>query len=334
MNPASCPHFLIQNLNNMLLKLWPALLFCTLSYTACKKTDQPLIVNEDSTTIDETELERRYSSSGCDYVEASSKVVSFDGTQVEPLFKKFYDRHGKLYRIRLNFLDPQASGFQHFYLNVSHAYRKMIFTRNDGDTALILNFDRHGRLTGSKNWYGFLYGADEGINEDAHYLREFVYQHGRLKQINFGEVFFVNSEDPPAHYDTTWSVETIIDYDWKKNPSHINFPGQENEPPLYDFFYTYDLKRKAKAQFYADERLPRFFYLLKYLNLFPELNPDNILLSLIMITSQYPGDQLNTYNSHRFDRSGRLISYAKEGSIWAPEKWFIEWRCNLRDHRH
>ena len=129
------------------------------------------------------------------------------------------------------------------------------------------------------------------------------------------------------HYGIQWVEWVKIRYDrTHKNVSRVSF-YYPNETPFETMDFEYDYSKKPKAQFHGDQRLHRFLYLLRYLNVVPDLNPEHLLIKSILTTDQYPGNSENVYSDHKFDKWGRLISYHKNGDFWSNETWQINWKC-------
>jgi hypothetical protein len=263
----------------------------------------------------------------CDYVQASSAAVDNESEKVLPLFTKYYGADGKLDKIYVSFMSDAGGNYEQTTLKFAYDERRIrIDNENTGNTVAVLNFNPAGFLTSARIEIGvFPDGRVDPDNEQQNQYRYF-YQGGRLKEIQLGEFH----ENPSPGFD--WYSYMKVEYDYTgKNVAKLSGIG----PTMT---YTYDYSRKAKNQFYADERFgDYFFYFLKYLDLLPGLNPENILVKSFKDTNEYPGKKERTYSQHAIDRSGKLLFYKQETKVISvdggseyfeiPEEWNIDWKC-------
>lgn len=290
----------------------PTLLLFVFFVTGCKKNNPEFVTEE---LAEQKNQKNGWVHGGhCDYEAAYSKAISNEGTEEVPLFQKYYSG-SRLQKIKVHFRNVAGGAYEPFVLKVVYQPKRMIFLREgNGDTTAILDFNHSGKLVRARAPIPFHQGWSFQTS-----FRFFYYQ-GKLKKIESGHLELTESQE----YETVWFPYINIDYDFKKkNVSRVTFPafGSTTGESIK---YWYDYSRKAKAQVYPDDMAGDyhyFFYFLKYLNIFPELTPENILTRSLQVT-EYPGTFDRRYADHQFDASGKLISYKENDDLWK-----IDWKC-------
>jgi hypothetical protein len=255
----------------------------------------------------------------CDYVEASSKAISNENDQVLPLFTKTFDNSGKLTKIRAAFRNIVGAYYVLEDFNVSYQGYSIFFTRPSGDTVAALQFNNNKKLIWAVTNIPF------GTNGSQQYNFRFLYQAGKLKSIE-SQDFLDNEYDPEPN---PWFPYLQLSYDnGFKNVSRLDFGSAHID-------YEYDHQKKAKEQFYPDEmygETHKFWYLLKYLNVVPDANPENLLKRSVYSQPEegYPNNFERRYSDHKLDGSGKLVSYWQKNT-WehqnGSEFWTVKWNC-------
>jgi hypothetical protein len=76
-----------------------------------------------------------------------------------------------------------------------------------------------------------------------------------------------------------------------------------------------------------------FYFFLKYLNVIPILQPDNILSNSLSGSENphdYPGIYERKYSNHQLDSEGSLIFYTQQSVVnnrlKGIENWRIDWK--------
>src|SRR6476660_629942 len=290
--------------------IWLLLLLTTI--ISCKRTDLK-------------GLNGSYNKNKCDYEQAT---VHWDKPQTYgpiTLFTKSYDASSRLQSIYCRFRNV-ATGIQYsFNLNVSYQPGQMIFTRDNGDTTAVLNFSPNGRLTSAK--------AATPFYLDWSYRRDynFIYAGNVPREIQISGA--VNSVDAGQ-----WIPYIQLAYDkGNKNITRLTAGGIYRSSDKSWIDYRYDPSRKAGAQVYPDDMFGdyhMFYFFLKYLNVLPELQPENLLTSSSFGgegSSFYPASFERQYSNHQLDAGGKLVSYTQHSTFPSnqerTENWQIDWTC-------
>ncbi|HEY0356784.1 MAG TPA: hypothetical protein VGC29_11295 [Flavisolibacter sp.] len=320
--------------------VWPLLVLLVLIFPGCRKKD---LVNESLPSLTEEEGNRSNSTRNqCDFSEASSNSISLTG---EPgftsLFKKYYmPGSGKLDKILVSFRNIAAPGANDpALLKLIYRHNRIIFLNDNSlDTMAILNFDNAGKLRYAQAGLPFHFGwsLKTGFR--------FIYHQDKLIKIENSEQVYIGDDQ----YQTNWYPYINIRYDHqKKNVSEIFFPAFGAPGPSIKYEYNYS--RKVKNQVYPDDMMGDyhyFLYFLKYLNLFPELTPEHLLVRSKAFNTDYPGNYDRRYSNHVVDGSGKLLFYHQNSSIndvetgvnfSNTEKWKIDWKCrhgNINHHNY
>lgn len=250
--------------------------------------------------------------SGCEIVEGEFDLVEYPDEVTGPLFKKYYDSQTKmLNRIDIGYRNIVGSVPVVKPMYISYEAQKMILLDENHDTSIVLHFNSKGQVQKATvpRFLGFL------PNQEV----RFLYSGNHLKEVQV--------------YDAGWYSYVKVEYDQKKkNVSKLHM-GVAN------ITYEYDYTKKAKGQCYIDENLGdayNFWYLLKFLNLLPSIEPENVLKSTYSVTNSYPGDFLRKYSAHQFD-GGKLTYYKSD--IWLTnintgvtsflyeEEFRMKWKC-------
>jgi hypothetical protein len=270
-------------------------------------------------------LNGSYNKNKCDYEQAT---VHWDKPETYgpiTLFTKSYDASSRLQSIYCQFRNV-ATGIQYsFNLTVSYQPGKMIFTRDNGDTTAVLNFGANGRLISASTAYPFYpdWGGTRNYN--------FIYNGNMLTEM---QITGSKYSGEPGHL-----IPYIqLAYDnGNKNISRLTFYGISRDTYKSWIDYHYDYSRKARAQVYPDDMLgdyDMFYFFLKYLNVIPVLQPENILSSSLSGSDNphdYPGSYERQYSNHQFDAERRLVSYTQQSVVnnrlKGIENWTIDWKC-------
>jgi hypothetical protein len=262
----------------------------------------------------------------CDYVQASSPYLSMDHTQTVPLFTKIYNAQNRLDKILVRFRNVATPFLYPSTLDVSYQPSRVVFVREeDGDTAAVLELHPSGKIISARAATPFYLGWE--FQRDY----AFTYSGNRLQEIQIEE------EDAHTH-SRHWNPFVQVTYDkGNKNVSKIIFGGIGQNASYDSIQYQYDYSRKANAQVYPDDMLGdyhQFFFFLKYLNIFPELQPENILTGSSYgstLPFSYPSYYDRKYSDHTFDAQGKLISYKQNSSRPTDqvfdEEWQVDWKC-------
>ena len=270
-------------------------------------------------------LNGMFNKNKCDYVQASAPGIIPETTGSIALFTKTYDASARLQSIYNRFRNV-ATGIQYsFNLSVSYQSGQMIFTRDEGDTTAVLNFSPNGRLTSAKSATPFYL--------DWSYRREynFIYAGNVLREIQ------INGEAHSADAGQ-WIPYIQLAYDkGNKNITRLTAGGIYRSSDRSWIDYRYDPSRKARAQVYPDDMFGdyhMFYFFLKYLNVLPELQPENLLTSSSFGgegSSFYPASFERQYSNHQLDASGKLVSYTQHSTFPSnqerTENWQIDWTC-------
>jgi hypothetical protein len=208
------------------------------------------------------------------------------------LFVKDYDASGTLEEMFCTFFNEDApENIRQYELVTKYANGKLyILDKNNiTDTVEKVSFDAMGRP---------IYAEAEGIlNLPDNTVAEtynFVYKNNRLFSLA-----------------TNGIIDTCF-YDGKGNILSFNSNT-----------YQYDYTREAKAQFYVDDfmQFEDGFYLLEYLELFPELtSPMNVRTRIDNVVNH------SDITNQQFDADGKLISYQLSSFTGGVAE--VEWSCD------
>jgi hypothetical protein len=312
------------------MKKTPIGIACTvllLSIFSCKKTEIEALPETKPEATEETLASRHGGASKCDYVQASS-------TRLEPgefMFTKEY-QNGKLDKITAGVLNLTGGGLEGESYTVIHSYRKMEFVSEWLNlTVVSLEFDNKGRV---------IYASTNGMaipfsNNFRPMNFRFLYSNGRLSEIQYYYPIDPQyCEDYPelCEGEPVWEPYVKIHYD--KNFKNVVKLSLGTEVSIT---YTYDYNKKVANQYYPSEYLYDFydfFTFVSHLNLFPELQSQNLLVrSLFIAPGGYPAEYERTYSNHAFDTGNRLISYdvvekwEDNEDTLGPYNWNIAWDC-------
>jgi hypothetical protein len=266
-----------------------------------------------------------YNKNKCDYVQASAPGIIPETTGPIALFTKTYDASTRLQSIYSRFRNV-ATGIRYsFNLTVSYQPGKMIFIRDNGDTSAVLNFGPSGRLVSAT--------AATPFYLDWSYRRDYnlIYAGNVPREIQI-------TGEPHSADAGQWIPFVQMAYDnGNKNITRLTFGGIYRSSDKSWIDYRYDHTRKAKAQVYPDDMMGdyhMFYFFLKYLNVIPELQPENLLTSSSFGgegTSFYPASFERQYSNHLLDAGGKLVSYTQHSSFPTEqertENWQIDWTC-------
>jgi hypothetical protein len=269
-------------------------------------------------------LNGSFNKNKCDYVQATFLYTRPQLFGPIVLFTKTYDASLQLQSIYCQFRNV-ATGIQYsFNLSVFYQPGQIIFTRNNGDTTAVLNFGSNGRLIRASAAFPFYpdWGGTGNYN--------FIYNGNKLREI---QITGSKYSGDPGHL-----IPYIqLAYDnGNKNMTKLTFNGISRSSDKSWIDYRYDYSRKARAQVYPDDMLGdyhMFYFFLKYLNVIPGIQPENILSSSLSGSDNphdYPGSYERQYSNHQFDAEGRLVTYTQHstsGHLDQTENWTIEWKC-------
>ncbi|MET0637039.1 MAG: hypothetical protein ABWZ25_13500 [Chitinophagaceae bacterium] len=253
----------------------------------------------------------------CDFVSGSSTSISNDGTTLVPVFKKKYKPGTfKLEELLVQQLATVGSYYDPVTFKVSYSGQKMFLVKHGNDTTTI-EFDAQGKPR--------KVSSTEGFNPLTNY--KFNYNNaGKLSEIKF--------QYPEDTNDPTWYSFAKISYDGKKNVTKLVFhDGLRPYPDTYT--YSYDYSKKPNGQYHPDEAYGQvylFWQFIKHLNLFPELQSENLLTGWTYTEDPegYFKQVVTTYSNQLFDSKNKLISYKANRIEFGdnyPSTWFVDWNC-------
>jgi hypothetical protein len=260
----------------------------------------------------------------CDYIQASAPGIIPETSGSIALFTKTYDASSRLQSIYSRFRNVATGIRESFNLTISYQPGKMIFTRDNRDTTAVLNFSANGRLTSAIVATPFY--LDWSYQRDYN----FIYAGNVLREIQIsGEVHSVDAGQ--------WIPYIQLAYDkGNKNITRLTAGGIYSTSDKFWIDYHYDPSRKARAQVYPDDMFGdyhMFYFFLKYLNVLPELQPENILTSSSFGGEgiSYPASFERQYSNHQLDANGKLVSYTQHSAFPTnqerTENWQIDWTC-------
>jgi hypothetical protein len=280
-------------------------------YSGCKKTDYYF-----NGSIGKT----------CDYSRASSNAIYQEYTNEISLFTKHY-YYNSLILKSITLLFQNVAGRPHDSVNLKVSYfgNNMIFLDDKLDTQAIFTFSNNGRLLEVKTSLP----NSKGLSNFLHWSvdMKFFYKGNKLTEIQFLDLQNI-------YWEPNWRTYLKLTYDsYNKNVSAIDMPGLGSS--AIHVKYDYDYSRKANGQYYPDEHVGDFYNFLtflRYLNIFPELQPNNLLIHSYISDAEYPGNIERWYTDHHFNSDGNLVSYKMKsiiGSLSLPvEDWNLVWTCN------
>lgn len=280
---------------------------------------------------------RRGGNSGANFIYATSAWLSGGEDPDYRLFTKEY-KYGKLSKITASIQNVVTGGLDNFPLKVRYGFRQMSFVDEQftGQTVGIFRFDHKGNLTSAS-----LGGSPFPFHHFQPITYRLYYSRGRLKEIKYQyDIDPQTCEDYPelCANPPTLHPYVKIQYDNHRNISAIS-TGETST-----FKYEYDLKRKVKDQFYADEAIHDYFdfwFFLRYLDILPELRPQNLLVRSVYTSPEgYLTRLERKYHNQKF-KDGRLTSYdvqtnssynsdeksASSKRLSADESWKVYWDC-------
>jgi len=238
--------------------------------------------------------------------EVRQYIYSRTSTQAPYLYQKRYDASGKfLQEISVTFNGVGIRPLQHLSIRSFQKRLLLINTSNPLDTAYTVEFNSFGRPQTIAVGQGY-----------SRFQLSFSYKNSRLDSIKFPNSVFYPYV---CYYDSKGNITSIKSY----VPEYGQYQGS---------FYEYDYSRTAKNQVYFNEVTGDAlhpFILLRYLDLFPELNPTNIrtrastgLENVYYLSRDY-------LINHQFDADGKLISFdASPAPDAFSSQVFIDWKCN------
>ena len=222
------------------------------------------------------------------------------------LYQKRYDPSGKFLReISVTFNGVGIRPLQHLSIR-NHQKKVLLFhTSNLADTAYSIEFNSFGRPQTITQIHGF-----------SRFQLSFTYKNGRLDSIKFPNTVY-NPE--VCYYDSRGNITSIKQY----LPLYGQYAGS---------FYEYDYSRTAENQVYFNEvtgDVLHPFLLLRYLDLFPELNPINVRTRASTGLENVSYLSRDYLLNHQFDADGKLLSYDASPAPGAfSSQVFIDWKCN------
>jgi hypothetical protein len=278
------------------------LAICTL-FVSCNKINQ----------VDWGKFDHTPPGKSCDVLEYESPYWDnsyFPLLQFPHLFKKTYDAAGNLVAIDCSFNNTvsQTAVTEYNLLVKQNGLTIYLVNKNNPtDTTMNIKLGNNGRPLSFQGNFPLTYDNYQTLQSG-----NFTYKNNRLFAGTFSKYTPGSNYPAPVINDT-------FRYDTKGNLlSH------------WIDTYQYDYSKVAKQQFYADDEdmssLCSGFYLLQYLNFFPEItNPVNVRVSF---TSEGYG-VVNLIN-HKFDNDGNLISYQynlSAESLYNTDTATIAWNC-------
>lgn len=281
-------------------------------YLACLLT--VVVITSGCKKNDVGNLPPGFQKTNCDYSRASLT----NKFQSVVLFSKSYDALDRLQKITVHFrsmVTPTIPARP--TLAVLYEQRRVIFiNESNKDTAAVFELEPSGRISKAQT---ALFVVPMGWANRHQF--SFSYSGNRIKEINTKAL-------PGGTNASDWFPYVSVIYDaGYKNVSKLVFGPSSPYPSTME--YEYDYSRKAKAQVYPDDMLGDYynsFFFFKDLNIFPELQPENILMGST-ITVEYPGKMTRTYTDHKFDADGKLVSYQQLTNNSPLEHWQIDWHC-------
>lgn len=248
----------------------------------------------------------------CTYSSVFTNTLA-DGEPIElPLFSKYLDAQDN--QIKLLYFFRNIAGYYYEPVVYTFYYAEQSFgliNEKTADTLASFYFNKHGKIVRAV--------ADPAFSADYDKRTfNFSYAHGKLQAIT--NTYLGDSNWPYANitYDSTGN-----------NVSTIEFTGfsTTKKPKMY-YYYNYD--KTAANQYYADETFGdfwAFYQLIRYLDLFPELRPKNLLFRSFFRYNGYPGSVRKRYSNRVFDKAGNLVQYSVNAEKGSPELWRVNWVC-------
>jgi hypothetical protein len=239
----------------------------------------------------------------CDYSQAYAPGLIPETTGPIYLFSKTYDVSNRLSQITFRLRNVAYFPVNQYSYTVSYPQGHMVFTGMKGETVYDFEFNKQGRL--------------DNVNGNGY---RFIYRGSKLTAIVNGV------ESAPfiqLSYDKT-----------NKNISKLLFFHSGSYDSIQ---YVYDYSRKIKEQVYPDDMIgdgASFYFFLKYLNVLPDLQPENMLTRSTYGSTEfypYPSFYDRVYTNHTTDKEGKLVSYTQTShrsyDITLVENWSIDWKC-------
>lgn len=266
---------------------------------------------------------------GCDFNQVTSSALwqgdYWEEPQVLPLLVKQYGPDGSLQHLRARFRNSAYGTSYLLSFDVTYMDRQMIlYETGHEDTTAIIHFGANGRPDFAVALPWILGLGEPSPYYSGNYWQErqefrFQYQGGRLSEVQ-----------------TRWLSTGSQVYEWFPYVKLLYDKGYKNVIEVQHFgimslsyqstFLSYDYSRKATGQMYGDFYYGDYaslFVAFKYLNLFPELQSQNLLTyAKTGSEGSYPGLLEHFYSGHVLDGGGRLVSYMVNG-----ETWNLNWNC-------
>jgi hypothetical protein len=303
-------------------------LLLLLSIFSCRKAD---IEPQQSQEAMEAESEDGYhgNKADCGYYQARTNRMSDMSDIVNPLFTNEYDHNGKIKKMIINFRHIIGGFWRPINtpLIVTHLYRTSIFVnQTNGDTVAIIKYNQHGKPIWARTIAHLMYSPD---------LEEFRFNYigGKISSI---QTCTYQIQNPPTEDQKIWTNYMRLNYD--KTGKNVSKMIMKNG----NISIQHNYSRKAKAQYYPNINELHFWNFLMYMNMFPEVHPQNLVTSTLWIgtgVDEYVERHYVKYYDHKFDH-GRLV-YCK-AQAWTDfldsepykeplEHWFIDWTCSKRN---
>lgn len=227
------------------------------------------------------------------------------------LYKKNYDQSGRIVeQIDFTFLAVGVPALKHYL--VRHSQKKLLFIDIDNlmDTVMIVQFNAHLRPETIVTSGGLF-----------NLQIKFLYKNNRLDSIRLSDPF----GGYKCEYDDNGNILAIKQF----SLGHGQYLGT---------FYQYDYSRTIKAQVYHDEAVGQVdfpFVILKYLDLFPELNPKNARIKSRVGLENGPVVSEFILFNHMVDADGKLTRY-EVATIFGQTvaQVNLDWKCNNDNVHH
>ena len=225
------------------------------------------------------------------------------------IFQKRYDASGKfLQEISVTFNGVGIRPLRHLSIRNHQKRLLLIDISNPQDTAYSIEFNAFGRPLNITQINGFL-----------RFQTTFTYKNGRLDSIKFPNSVY---RPDVCYYDSRGNITAIKQY----VPEYGQYEGS---------FYEYDYTRTGKNQIYFNEvtgDVLHPFLLLRYLDLFPELNPTNVRIHASSGLENMYYLSRDYILNHQFDADGKLLSFdASPAPADFTSQVIIDWKCNKQN---
>lgn len=250
----------------------------------------------------------------CELLSVSSTILSNEGEAELPLFTKSFVngtyKLNSLFALYRNpaggpaYPDPATS------YPVTHSGQTMTVQKN-GNESTVFHFDNNGKVTKA---------LDQQFGTTFEY--KFIYNGGKLQEIQQKNDEWGQELQP--YYWIMWDQG-------KKNVLEEQF-GYGGQTVIYSF----NNNKKVKGQFVPDQKFGdshTFVGLVKYLNLCPELQSQNLITGSQTLSEDYPGWFTTVYSGHVFDAGGRITrltatsTYQDNDGANESAIWNFSWNC-------